>query len=151
VISACDVVIAADNALFLDHEVRWGLTAAIIIPQLLRRHRRPPGSPLRADRRRFGAETRAASASCMKGGAAGGTGSRRRQVVEQLLANGPAALAETKGAGDGKFVWRPWPWMTDAYAAAGADAFGAGPDIGGVRRPRLVRQKARGEVGSGKP
>ena len=33
-ISACDVVIAADNALFSITEVRWGLTAAIIIPQL---------------------------------------------------------------------------------------------------------------------
>jgi hypothetical protein len=34
VISACDVVIAADNAVFSITEVRWGLTAAIIIPQL---------------------------------------------------------------------------------------------------------------------
>ena len=34
IISACDVVIAADNALFSITEVRWGLTAAIIIPQL---------------------------------------------------------------------------------------------------------------------
>ena len=34
VISACDVVIAADNAVFAITEVRWGLTAAIIIPQL---------------------------------------------------------------------------------------------------------------------
>src|SRR4029453_9422344 len=34
VVAACDVVIAADNALFSIAEVRWGLTAAIIIPQL---------------------------------------------------------------------------------------------------------------------
>ena len=34
VISACDVVIAADNAPFSIAEVRWGLTAAIIMPQL---------------------------------------------------------------------------------------------------------------------
>src|SRR6202451_2680938 len=34
IISACDVVIAADNAMFSITEVRWGLTAAIIIPQL---------------------------------------------------------------------------------------------------------------------
>jgi methylglutaconyl-CoA hydratase len=33
-VAACDVVIAADNALFSISEVRWGLTAAIIIPQL---------------------------------------------------------------------------------------------------------------------
>ncbi len=34
VVAACDVVIAADNAMFSIAEVRWGLTAAIIIPQL---------------------------------------------------------------------------------------------------------------------
>ena len=34
VIAACDVVVAADNAFFSITEVRWGLTAAIIIPQL---------------------------------------------------------------------------------------------------------------------
>ena len=34
VISACDVVIAADESVFSITEVRWGLTAAIIIPQL---------------------------------------------------------------------------------------------------------------------
>src|SRR4030081_569928 len=34
VIAACDAVIAADNAQFSITEVRWGLTAAIIIPQL---------------------------------------------------------------------------------------------------------------------
>src|SRR6201985_744217 len=33
-IAACDVVIAADNATFSIAEVRWGLTAAIIVPQL---------------------------------------------------------------------------------------------------------------------
>ena len=33
-VAACDVVIAADNAVFSIAEVRWGLTAAIIIPQL---------------------------------------------------------------------------------------------------------------------
>ena len=34
IVAACDVVIAADNAIFSIAEVRWGLTAAIIIPQL---------------------------------------------------------------------------------------------------------------------
>ena len=33
-VAACDVVIAADNAMFSIAEVRWGLTAAIIMPQL---------------------------------------------------------------------------------------------------------------------
>ena len=34
IVAACDIVIAADNAIFSIAEVRWGLTAAIIIPQL---------------------------------------------------------------------------------------------------------------------
>ena len=33
-VAACDVVVAADNAVFSIAEVRWGLTAAIIMPQL---------------------------------------------------------------------------------------------------------------------
>ena len=33
-VAACDVVIAADTAVFSIAEARWGLTAAIIIPQL---------------------------------------------------------------------------------------------------------------------
>jgi methylglutaconyl-CoA hydratase len=96
VISACDVVIAADNALFSITEVRWGLTAAIIIPQLndaigVRQVRRYALTGERfgaADARRIGlvhevvplAELNAAGA----------------KVVEQLLANAPHAMAETK-------------------------------------------------------
>ena len=34
VISACDVVMGADSGVFSITEVRWGLTAAIIVPQL---------------------------------------------------------------------------------------------------------------------
>src|SRR6202042_1582997 len=56
IIAACDVVIAADNAMFSISEVRWGLTAAIILSQLMH------GIGLRQLRRyaltgeRFGAE-----------------------------------------------------------------------------------------------
>ena len=96
VISACDVVIAADNAVFSITEVRWGLTAAIIIPQLC------DAIGVRQVRRyaltgeRFGAEEArriglvhevVPLADLENSGAA---------VVEQLLANGPEALAETK-------------------------------------------------------
>src|SRR3954466_10903515 len=96
VISACDVVIAADNAVFSITEVRWGLTAAIIIPQLC------DAIGVRQVRRyaltgeRFGAEEArriglvhevVPLADLENSGAA---------VVEQLLANGAEALAETK-------------------------------------------------------
>jgi methylglutaconyl-CoA hydratase len=96
IISACDVVIAADNAMFSITEVRWGLTAAIIIPQLcdaisVRQVRRYAltGERFGADdARRIGlAHEVVPLADLEKAGA---------KVVEQLLANGPEALAETK-------------------------------------------------------
>jgi methylglutaconyl-CoA hydratase len=96
VISACDVVIAAENSLFSITEVQWGLTAAIIVPQLcdaigVRQVRRYALTGERFDAeeaRRIGlvhevvplAELEAAGAN----------------MVEQLLANAPDALAETK-------------------------------------------------------
>src|SRR5262252_6134250 len=96
IVAACDVVIAADNAIFSISEVRWGLTAAIIIPQLndaigVRQVRRYAltGERFGAEEaRRIGlvhevvpfAELEAAGA----------------RIAEQLLANAPDALAETK-------------------------------------------------------
>jgi methylglutaconyl-CoA hydratase len=96
VISACDVVIAADNALFSITEVRWGLTAAIIIPQLcdaigVRQVRRYAltGERFGADdARRIGLVHEVVPLAELEAAGA--------KVVEQLLANGPEALAETK-------------------------------------------------------
>src|SRR5204863_3752805 len=34
IVAACDIAIAADDAVFSIAETRWGLTAAIILPQL---------------------------------------------------------------------------------------------------------------------
>jgi methylglutaconyl-CoA hydratase len=96
VISACDVVIAADNALFSITEVRWGLTAAIIIPQLcdaigVRQVRRYALTGERfgaEDARRIGLVHEVVPLADLEAAGA--------KVVEQLLANGPQALAETK-------------------------------------------------------
>ena len=96
IIAACDVVIAADNALFSITEVRWGLTAAIIIPQLVdaigvRQVRRYALTGERFDAheaRRIGLVHEVVPVTAL--GAAG------ERVIEQLLANGPLALAETK-------------------------------------------------------
>ena len=96
VISACDVVIAADNAMFSITEVRWGLTAAIIIPQLcdaigtrqVRRYALTGERFDAADARRIGLVHEVVPLAELE--AAG------VKVVEQLLANGPEALAETK-------------------------------------------------------
>ncbi len=96
IISACDVVIAADNALFSITEVRWGLTAAIIIPQLcdaigVRQVRRYAltGERFGAhEARRIGLVHEVVPATELESAGA--------KIVEQLLANGPEALAETK-------------------------------------------------------
>ena len=96
VISACDVVVAADNALFSITEVRWGLTAAIIIPQLcdaigVRQVRRYAltGERFGADEaRRIGLVHEVVALAELEAAGA--------KVVEQLLGNGPEAMAETK-------------------------------------------------------
>jgi len=96
VISACDVVIAADNALFSITEVRWGLTAAIIIPQLC------DAIGVRQVRRyaltgeRFGAEVAHRIGLVHEVVPLAELETSGAKVVEQLLANGPQALAETK-------------------------------------------------------
>jgi methylglutaconyl-CoA hydratase len=96
VISACDVVIAADNAVFSITEVRWGLTAAIIIPQLcdaigVRQVRRYALTGERfgaQEARRIGLVHEVVPLADLETAGA--------KVVEQLLANAPDALAETK-------------------------------------------------------
>jgi methylglutaconyl-CoA hydratase len=96
VIAACDVVIAADNALFSITEVRWGLTAAIIIPQLC------DAIGVRQVRRyaltgeRFGAEEARRIGLVHEVVPLADLESAGAKVVEQLLANAPEALAETK-------------------------------------------------------
>src|SRR3979411_1281823 len=96
VIAACDVVIAADNAVFAITEVRWGLTAAIIIPQLcdaigVRQVRRYALTGERfgaQEARRIGLAHEVVPLADLE--AAGG------KVGEQLRAHAPEALAETK-------------------------------------------------------
>ena len=96
VVSACDIVVAADNAIFSITEVRWGLTAAIIIPQLcdamgVRQVRRYAltGERFGADEaRRVGLVHEVVPLTELEQAGA--------RVVDQLLANGPEALAETK-------------------------------------------------------
>ena len=95
-IAACDVVIAADNAMFSIAEVRWGLTAAIIIPQLndaigVRQVRRYALTGERfgaAEARRIGLVHEVVQATEL---AAAGA-----RIVEHLLANGPDAIRQTK-------------------------------------------------------
>jgi methylglutaconyl-CoA hydratase len=96
IISACDVVIAADDALFAITEVRFGLTAAIIIPQLcdaigVRQVRRYALTGERfgaAEAQRIGLVHEVVQPHELEAAGA--------KVVTQLLANAPEALTETK-------------------------------------------------------
>ncbi len=96
IIAACDLVIAADNALFSITEVRWGLTAAIIIPQLndaisvrqVRRYALTGERFTARDAHRIGLVHEVVPASELEA-----TGEK---FVDQLLDNDPIAIAETK-------------------------------------------------------
>ena len=95
-LAACDVVIAADDAIFSIAEVRWGLTAAIIVPQLndaigVRQVRRYALTGERfgaAEARRIGLVHEIVPAAELQSAGA--------RIVEQILQNGPEAIAQTK-------------------------------------------------------
>src|SRR6187431_313510 len=95
-IAGCDVVIAADNAVFSIAEVRWGLTAAIIVPQLndaiaVRQMRRYglTGERFNAEEaRRIGLVHEVVPLAEL---AAAG-----ERVIGHVLENAPEAIAQTK-------------------------------------------------------
>lgn len=96
VIAACDLVIAAEDALFSITEVRWGLTAAIIIPQLV------DAISVRQVRRyaltgeRFGAEEACRIGLVHKVVPHKDLEAAGESAIQSLLANGPEAMAQTK-------------------------------------------------------
>ena len=95
-LAACDVAIAADDAVFSIAEVRWGLTAAIIIPQLndaigVRQVRRYALTGERfgaAEARRIGLVHEIVPAAELQAAGA--------RIVDQVLQNGPEAITQTK-------------------------------------------------------
>src|SRR3954468_11056823 len=95
-IAACDIVLAADNAVFSIAEVRWGLHASIIIPQLadaigVRQLRR-----YALTGERFGAEEACRIGLVHKVVPLATLEAEGGKMVEHVLANGPDAIAETK-------------------------------------------------------
>lgn len=96
IVAACDVVIAAETAMFSIAEVRWGLTAAIIIPQLndaigVRQVRR-----YALTGERFGAEEARWIGLVHEVVPLDGLAAAGERIVGHLLENGPVAMAETK-------------------------------------------------------
>ena len=95
-VAACDIVLAADNAVFSIAEVRWGLHASIIIPQLadaigVRQLRR-----YALTGERFNAEEAARIGLAHKVVPLAELEEEGARLVEHLLANGPEAIGETK-------------------------------------------------------
>ena len=96
IVAACDVAIAADNAVFSIAETRWGLTAAIILPQLAdaigaRHVRRYAQTGERFDAheaRRIGLVHEVVPLA--------GLDAAGERVVDHLLQNAPEANAQTK-------------------------------------------------------
>jgi len=96
IISACDVVIAADNAMFSISEVRWGLTAAIIIPQLsdaisarqLRRYALTGERFDATEAQRIGLAHMVVPLAELTGAG--------NDMIGRFLENGPVAIAESK-------------------------------------------------------
>jgi methylglutaconyl-CoA hydratase len=104
IVAACDVVIAADDAMFSIAETRWGLTAAIILPQLAdaigaRQVRRYALTGERFDAREARRIGLAHEVVPLAELAAAG-----EKVVSQLLQNAPQANAQTKSAAL-EFAW----------------------------------------------
>ena len=96
IVSACDVVIAADNAIFSISEVRWGLHAAIIVPHL------NDAMGMRQVRRyaitgeRFGAEEARRIGLVHEVVSLDRLEARGNAIVAQILENSPSAMAKTK-------------------------------------------------------
>jgi methylglutaconyl-CoA hydratase len=96
IVAACDIVIAADNAMFSIAEVRVGVAGTIIIPQLndaigLRQVRRYALTGERFDAKeahRIGLVHEIVPLAELE--AAG------ERIVDELLTNGPEAVAQTK-------------------------------------------------------
>jgi methylglutaconyl-CoA hydratase len=103
-VAACDVVLAADDAIFSISEARWGLTAQIIIPQLndamgVRQVRRYALTGERFDAheaRRIGLVHEVVPRAELEDAGA--------RLVDQLLQIGPDAVAQTKAAAL-EFAW----------------------------------------------
>jgi methylglutaconyl-CoA hydratase len=104
IVAACDVVIAAEDAMFSIAETRWGLMAGIILPQLadaigarqVRRYALTGERFGAAEARRIGLAHEVVPVAEL---AAAG-----ERVVAQLLQNAPEANAQTKSAAM-EFAW----------------------------------------------
>ena len=96
IVAACDVVIAADNAMFSIAETRWGLMAGIILPQLADAIGARQVRRYALTGERFGAEEARRIGHVHEVVPLAGLAAAGERVVDQLLQNAPEANAITK-------------------------------------------------------
>lgn len=113
IVAACDVVVAADDAMFSIAEVRWGLHAGIIIPQLndamsVRQVRRYALTGERfdaAEAKRVGLVHEVVERARLE--------ARAREIVDAILQNAPGALSRTKA----HVLEHAWGGLSDSVKA----------------------------------
>jgi methylglutaconyl-CoA hydratase len=96
IVAACDVVIAADNAMFSIAETRWGLMAGIILPQLADAIGARQVRRYALTGERFGAEEARRIGLVHEVVPLAELAAAGERVVDQLLQNAPEANAVTK-------------------------------------------------------
>ena len=143
-IAACDVVIAADNAMFSIAEVRWGLTAAIIVPQLNDAIGQRQTRRYALTGERFGAQEARRIGLVHEVVPVEGLAAASERVVSAVLENGPQAIAETKAL----VLRSAWSDLDDAEFTSLIESHaGETPVAGGGRGAGVVQRKTLGKMG----
>jgi len=96
IVSACDIVIASDDAIFAITEARWGVMAGIIVPHLNAAIGVRNVRHLALTCERFGAEEARRLGLVHRTCPAGGLDEAAAPVIEDLLMAAPEALAQSK-------------------------------------------------------
>jgi methylglutaconyl-CoA hydratase len=96
IVAACDMVIAADDAMFSIAETRWGLTAAIILPQLADAIGARQVRRYALTGERFGAQEARRIGLVHEVVPLAELAAAGEKAVSQLLQNAPEASAQTK-------------------------------------------------------
>ncbi|HZQ73186.1 MAG TPA: enoyl-CoA hydratase-related protein [Burkholderiales bacterium] len=104
ILAACDVVIAAQDAVFSIAETRWGLMAGIILPQLADAIGARQVRRYALTGERFGAEEARRIGLVHEVVAAAQLDAAGERIVSQLLQNAPEANAQTKALAL-EFAW----------------------------------------------
>ena len=104
IVAACDIVIAGADAMFSIAETRWGLTAAIILPQLADAIGARQVRRYALTGERFGAEEARRIGLVHEVVPVAELGAAGERMVAQLLQNAPDANAQTKSAAL-EFAW----------------------------------------------